>query len=389
MGKESEKKLPVGIKVFGALCMVAAAYGFCDIAVSSIATVQDFMSGKMSALGASTIVVSFVRLADLALLAVCFLVFSFRLVRGQRNYAAVIVYFLYVLIFGAAVCSLMLEGVTWRLAAYGAAFVVLTAFQVYLDPHLREERQLQRMLRDNEIRHEQEAGVLGRDMTGKGYIQLNFFNLFWIFVVCSILGDAMESVFHVVVVDPGHWQDRAGLLFGPFSPIYGCGAVLMTLFLNRLYNKNILLIFLLSAIIGGAFEVFVSYFMQYTFGAVAWNYTGAFLSLFGGRTCGLAMLAWGLLGVVWIKLLLPLILWAIDKIPWNWRYTLTAVAAAFMVVDCVMSLQAYDCWYERLSNHPVNTPIQDFYSKHFDNTFMENRFQSMTVDPKTAIRAGT
>ena len=62
----------------------------------------------------------------------------------------------------------------------------------------------------------------------KGFITLNFFNLFWIFVVCCVLGLMIETVYHFLVVNPGHYQDRAGLLFGPFSPIYGFGAVLMT-----------------------------------------------------------------------------------------------------------------------------------------------------------------
>ncbi len=382
----TDKKLSIGVKILGVLILIGAAYGLVNTVEAVWTAVVTFQSGDMNQLGASTIMVTWVHLIDLVLLAVAFGAIGVHLFRGRRKYAALVIYAIYILIIVGGLCSLMLFGIDPHLIVYVVTLGILVAFQVYLDPHLREERQLQRMLRDNEVRHEQEAGILGRDLTGKGYIKLDFFNLFWIFVICSILGDVIESIYHVVVVDPWHWQDRAGLLFGPFSPIYGCGAVLMTLFLNRFYKSNIALVFLFSAIIGGAFEVFVSYFMQYAFGAVAWDYTGQFLALFGGRTCGLAMAAWGFLGVVWIKLLLPGMLWLIDKIPWKWRYSVTTVAALFMAANCIMTLQALDCWYERLANVPINTPIKDFYAHYFDNAWMEDRFQSMTIHPDSAVR---
>ncbi len=80
-------------------------------------------------------------------------------------------------------------------------------------------------------------------------------------MLASFLGDMVETVYHVAVVDPGVYQDRAGLLFGPFSPIYGFGATLMTIALNRFHNAHIIVVFLVSAVIGGAFEYFVSWFL--------------------------------------------------------------------------------------------------------------------------------
>lgn len=379
------KKLPLAVKIFGALCIAAALFGLVGLGESIWSAVEMLRHGTAPQIGLSSIVMVFVRLFDLALLAVAYMIIGVRLLRNQRRYAAIMLYAVYVLLILGALCSLMLYGMDLRLVLYDVLLVLMICFQVYLDPGLRQERIDWFKKRENTLRKEQSEGTLGRDPSGKGFLELNFFNLFWIFVVCSILGDVMESIFHVIVVDPGHWQDRAGLLFGPFSPIYGCGALLMTLFLNRLYKRSIVLVFFLSAIIGGAFEYFVSVFMQYTFGAVAWDYTGQWLSI-GGRTCGIAMCAWGALGVVWLKLLLPLLLKLIDLIPWNWRYTLTTIAAVFMAIDCVMSLQALDCWYERLANDPVNSPIQHFYAEHFDNSWMENRFQSMTIHPDSAVR---
>ena len=237
-----------------------------------------------------------------------------------------------------------------------------------------------------ETREQVEEGTLGRDETGKGYITLNFFNIFWIFVVCCVLGLVIETVYHFVVVEPGHYQDRAGMLFGPFSPIYGFGAVLMTMALNRFHDKPVILIFLISAVIGGAFEYLTSWFMEFAFGAVAWDYSGTFLSI-DGRTNGMFMAMWGLLGVVWIKLLLPWMLKLVNLIPWKLRYTITSVCAVLMIVDGVMTLQSLDCWYERLSGSTADTPIETFYADHFDDDYMAERFQSMTINPDNATRA--
>ena len=58
-------------------------------------------------------------------------------------------------------------------------------------------------------------------------------------------------------------------MFGPFSPIYGFGGLFMTLALNRLRNLNPVLLFVLTTLIGGAFEYFVSWFLEVAFGIEA------------------------------------------------------------------------------------------------------------------------
>ena len=70
----------------------------------------------------------------------------------------------------------------------------------------------------------------------------------------------------MTVDNPGVYQERAGFLFGPFSPIYGIGGILLTAFCNKMYNKNIIVIFIVSALVGGCFEYFASLFLEVAFG---------------------------------------------------------------------------------------------------------------------------
>lgn len=387
---EAVERYPWFVKLFGVLCILGGA----DAVVALVWNAYEFaMRDQIAAVTRDyttvTLVVAAIALALVFVLAVMFFILGVRLVRDKRSKAAFIANIMIAVTAVIGICQFMVWGLNVRLIPTFIAIVILIAVQSYSDPSLAEERQLQFKLRQMETRTEAEEGTLGRDVTGKGYIQLNFFNLFWIFVIACVLGVVIETVYHMIVVDPGHYQDRAGLLYGPFSPIYGVGAVLITMALNRFYKANPIIIFLVAAVIGGAFEFFVSWFMQTAFGITAWDYTGTFLSI-DGRTNGMFMCMWGVLGLVWVKLILPIMLKIVNMIPWNWRYAVTTVCAALMLVDAVLTLASLDCWYQREANtmdYQDATAITRFCNDHYGNEFMANRFQSMTMDPDSAARA--
>ncbi|WP_251178754.1 putative ABC transporter permease [Adlercreutzia agrestimuris] len=381
------RKIPVILKVFGILCIIVGAAAAGLISWFIVRLVHNAQTGSVSEqMQTMAFVIAIVELVLLALLGVCAVVFGIRLIRNKRRNAARIAIGMIVVTLLAALCEMMSSGFSVSLVPFAIIMVFLVVLQSYLDPSLAQERRLKHHLRDMELRKEAQDGTLGRDESGKGYISLNFFNLFWIFVVCSILGLLIETIFHMIFVDPGHYQDRAGLIFGPFSPIYGFGAVLMTIALNRFHDKNILIIFLVSAVVGGAFEFFTSWFMQFAFGIEAWNYSGTFLSI-DGRTNGMFMCMWGVLGVIWIKLLLPGLLKLVNLIPWNWRYAVTTICAALLIADGALTLITLDCWYQREAHLPQDTAIQQFCDQHFGNAYMADRFQSMSLNPESATRA--
>ena len=392
------KKIPLIIKVYAVLCTLSGVGTLPSVAVFMWQVITALINGNVAAkLGDNTLVAVGLIVAGIMLSAasaIILIVFGLDLIKDQRRNAARLSYVLIAFTVVELLVDVMLQGIGPFLLRPAVQLVILIALSATVDPTLRQERELQRRLQEMLDRDAAAEGMLGRDETGEGYIKLNYFNLFWVFFVCSGLGLILEEVWHMVVVDPGVYQDRAGMLFGPFSPIYGFGAVLMTMALNRFYKKNPLIIFLVSALIGGAFEVFVGWFMQTSFGVVSWSYSHIRLFgmpdpiavLTGGRTCTPFACMWGLGGLIWIKVLLPRLLKLINMIPWKRRYSATVILTAVMLIDGVMTLQSLDYWYQRVNGTVRNIPVAQFYDKHFDNEYMENRFQSMTMSPKDATR---
>ena len=379
----SRKKIPLVLKVFGILLIVVGSLTVATIALSAFGISEGFTK-SLSDYDTTPLVIFGVEVALTAVSGVLYIALGVYLLRNKRRLARHALETLIILDISLFLCDVMVYGFSLQgIIASLIRLVLAIALMVYIDPSLSEERELRRKLRDMETRERAEEGTLGRDETGKGYIELDFFILFWIFVVCCVLGLLIETVYHAIVF--GGYQDRAGVLYGPFSPIYGFGAVLMTVALNRFHNKPIAIIFLVSAIIGGAFEYLTSWFMQFAFGIVAWDYTGTFLSI-DGRTNFVFMCMWGVLGCLWVKLLLPRMLKLVNMIPWNWRYSVTTVCAALMIANGAMTLFALDSWYQREAGHEPTNAIERFCAEHYDNDFMEHRFQSMSINPDNATR---
>lgn len=378
----------IGTRVLGIL-IAAAGIALLPFIIREIVTMlQQIDTGHIGVeVKSLTFLLEIIHMAVNALIAIGMIIFGFLLLIEQRRNAMYWTYVLMPLVVVEMMLDMGLFGMDYHLIVPFVQFVVLVALSVTLDPQLRQERRVQRKLRrmnrQETYQRSKAEDMLGRDLTGKGYISLNFFNIFWMFVIASIVGLVLETLFHIAVF--GHYQNRTGMLWGPFSPIYGFGAILMTIFLNRLYKSNPFLIFCASAVIGGAFEYFTSWFMQTAFGITAWNYSDQWGNI-DGRTSVAFMCCWGLLGLAWIKLALPYILKLIQMIPWKVRYWLTIICFILLLFDGIMTLLSLDAWYSRLAGISQDTPVAHFFAKYFDNEFMRNHFQTMELNPKSAGR---
>lgn len=210
----------------------------------------------------------------------------------------------------------------------------------------------------------------------QGYIKINYFTLFWLFVSGSVVGLGLETLYHFVVF--GGFQSRAGLLWGPFSPIYGVGAVFLTIFLNRYYHSHNLVIFLISMVVGSFTEYAASWFMEVFWGAIAWDYTGTFGSI-QGRTNFFFGMMWGMLGLVWVRIMMPFMRRIFTRINQMSKIvsSVTLLLSIFMAANIAFTCLVLARQNERSIGMEASNPIQTFCDEHYPDEYLAERFENM------------
>lgn len=208
-------------------------------------------------------------------------------------------------------------------------------------------------------------------------MELTYPKLFWLFMLGSVVGLVLEVVYHAIVF--GGYESRVGLVWGPFSPLYGAGAVVFTLVLNRLGRAPIGIVFLVSMIFGSAVEYATSWWLETFFGAIAWDYSDTFGNIHG-RVNLMFALMWGCLGLVWAKLFMPALEKAAARIDWDnvGVSTLTIFFTIFMALNIVVTVQAFARDSARANGQLAATPIDQFYDSQFSSEWMDTHFH-MTI----------
>lgn len=205
-------------------------------------------------------------------------------------------------------------------------------------------------------------------------LDISFFHIVWLFLLCSFIGLVGEVI--VSFFTDGRLESRAGFVIGPFSPLYGLGAVLITLALNPIRDRNVIAQFAAGALVGGVLEYFTGWFLETRYGIVAWSYIDQPFN-FHGHTCLSMMALWGIIGIAWVWIALPLAVKLVERIPVEIRKPLTAVAFVFIMADSVLTLACLDSWFWRTAGYPIENPIQQFCATYFGDEFMRTRFETM------------
>ena len=147
----------------------------------------------------------------------------------------------------------------------------------------------------------------------------DFFMYYYLntFLIYSILGYLLETV--VAFVTRSHFE--SGILFGPWTPIYGVGTVIIILLSNYLFMNlhlprfyETVIIFFLLTIFLTAIEWLGGITIEALFHQVVWDYSDQAWSI--GHYISLSMsLVWGLGSILFIYVIKPLLEPLVVRIP--------------------------------------------------------------------------
>ena len=200
---------------------------------------------------------------------------------------------------------------------------------------------------------------------------------FWIFIIGSIIGYIVESI--VCLVQKGYIESRQGLMYGPFTPVYGIGAVIYFLTIAKIKGNS--KIFFSSMLLGGTTEYLLSFFQEYFFGTVSWDYSNLWFNI-NGRTSLLHCIYWGIAGLLFVKLVYPCITIGMEKIikqhQTGLQYT-TVVLLLFMMFNVGISYMAGNRQYERMNNIQANGKLDQFLDKHYPDHIMDQVYSNKIV----------
>lgn len=168
--------------------------------------------------------------------------------------------------------------------------------------------------------------------------------LFLLFMIYAIIGWILEVIGQII--NKKRFINR-GFLIGPYCPIYGIGAILMTLFIP--HTKDILGTFLKAVLICGILEYTTSYLMEKIFKTRWWDYSNKKFNI-NGRICLETLVLFGIGGVLAVDFISPYLFGILININPIVLNVITYLFLVIFVADVSVSYNIISCFKKVSSN---------------------------------------
>lgn len=197
------------------------------------------------------------------------------------------------------------------------------------------------------------------------------FIIFWLFIIGSVLGYIFEMI--VVLFQKGYFESRQGLIYGPFTPVYGIGAVVYYLVLNNVKTKDKVKIFFITMILGGVTEYLCSLVQEKVFETISWDYSYLIFNI-NGRTSLLHCTYWGIAGILYITYIKPLIKKLEQRIDRKDLKIMTIMLSIFIIFDIGISCVAAERQLERSKNIAPENRLDVFLDQYYSDEYLDKIF---------------
>lgn len=258
------------------------------------------------------------------------------------------------------------------------------------------------ILENTEEKHEQVKETKSEEKTKKKFTiaGISIWKLLAYFIIYSVAGFVIETVFGLLT--KGVIESRQSSLYLPICSIYGLGAVVMIIGLQR-FNKNNYSLFLGGFVIGSIVEYIVSLVGEFIFHIKWWDYSDMAFNI-NGRICIAFSFFWGILAIYLMSHFHPKVDKFINKlmkrIPIKLLKTLVIILILAIFISFIISSFALKMFFTRLvitynlelqdSEEYIiectelykNEKIRDFTLKHFSDEKMLKTYPNIKLTGK-------
>lgn len=200
--------------------------------------------------------------------------------------------------------------------------------------------------------------------------KISIHQLLCYFIVFSVIGLFIETIYCYITT--GVLESRKGLIWGPFCPVYGVGASLLILLLNRFKNSKIKLL-IYGGIVGDVIEYLMSYGLEAIYSTRFWDYSYTNFHL-NGRICLIYTVFWAILSILLISFVKPLIDKCMMKINFKYTNIIEILITIFLIIDVLCTIWGISSYKQRAIDVYYNRELKNKYTiiKRMEDTLFSN-----------------
>lgn len=200
-----------------------------------------------------------------------------------------------------------------------------------------------------------------------------FFYLFWIFIFSCIAGWIIEGIFSFLRY--GVLINHSAVVIGPFNIAYGLAACFLSFLLVKYKDDSYFKIFCIGFVGGTILEYIMSWGMELLLGFTAWDYSHRFLNI-NGRVCLLYSLFWGVLAILWIKVIYPFLLRFVQKINYSFGKKMMVFLIVFLIFDICLTLISVNRAREFERGIPPENKFEEVLDQTFNQDYLTNMYNN-------------